>query len=743
MRRMRQVLTPIRRAVALFPAAAVIVSAAVLAGVSTSSTDARSGASLIEEAPRGVTNTGPREAAPGGPLAQEDVAAVAVREVAKWLGVPEAQLEADLVFEPTVAGPERYWAANVLDLGTGEFHQVVFNAATGQAYTTHDFEKLQSAAHAKLTPQEQKIDLPFREVLATATSGTAFDVGVWFTADLDGLASEIAREYGSVEAVGPRLVAIPGKISYEDFEAILNDLLARRAKRIADASAPIRERFEALGGRFDYVSTVSPVLLGRMGPAALLELANEPRVTRIAIQGEGAVTMNAARPTVQSTATPGCSGCYGGAGVDVAVIEYENFRETGDLAGKLYASYNASGQLRYDDDGLDHPTWVAGAIAGQGATYYGIAPLARLLSGGTRLLSPGWSRDADVIKAADWAASHPTYKAEVINTSLVQDSSSGQTVAEIYFDDLVWSTQTLSVTAAGNWSTKGTWYVGSPGTAWNPLTVGGMEDKDDSTWSNDELWYDSTPAADCANDGAAFRNPDKGIGSPDDLEKPEVSAPAHGGSGFTTVRTANGEAWCGTSVATPIVSGIVAQLYGRDLTTFRSWPELAKTIVISGAIHRTPLTVGEPPDQSHEGYGTVSAEWVHDTWTYGYVGKKSWAGRYIPGEGSLPPASFTIPVWASSGQNVRFALCWNSHAVWNGAYQPPAGTDFLATDVNLSAKGSDGSIADTSNALEASCEFLQWVGNSSTVTVTVSAARWTSTVALEPIAWAWTRWTTP
>ncbi len=53
-------------------------------------------------------------------------------------------------------------------------------------------------------------------------------------------------------------------------------------------------------------------------------------------------------------------------GIRVGVVEYHNVRGSGDLAGKVVASRSATGSLAYAPSGsFDHPTWVAGAIAGQ------------------------------------------------------------------------------------------------------------------------------------------------------------------------------------------------------------------------------------------------------------------------------------------------------------------------------------------------------------------------------------------
>ena len=53
----------------------------------------------------------------------------------------------------------------------------------------------------------------------------------------------------------------------------------------------------------------------------------------------------------------------------MAVVEYHNVHNTGDLAGRVVASRSTSGSLAYTPGGLDHPTWVAGAIAGRSGSF--------------------------------------------------------------------------------------------------------------------------------------------------------------------------------------------------------------------------------------------------------------------------------------------------------------------------------------------------------------------------------------
>ena len=84
------------------------------------------------------------------------------------------------------------------------------------------------------------------------------------------------------------------------------------------------------------------------------------------------------------------------------------------------------------------------------------------------------------------------------------------------------------------------------------------------------------------------------------------------------MRTANGTIGDGTSIASPIVAGIGAQLIARS-PTLATWPEATRAILMAGANRRTPLP-GGGLSRDHEGVGTASARWsnrVLDNGPYG------------------------------------------------------------------------------------------------------------------------------
>ena len=287
-------------------------------------------------------------------------------------------------------------------------------------------------------------------------------------------------------------------------------------------------------------------------------LAARDDVLSMGLEGAWRTTMSSAGPTVGANWTSG-SGDQGN-GTRVAVVEYHNATNTGDLSGQVVERYSTTGTITTNI----HPTWVAGAIGSRNSSWRGVAPGADIVSAGTGGYSASLATDRAIIEAADWSVSPTGGDADVVNASIGQDTSTGAEEARRYFDSIGWEDNRLVVAASGNFSTFGHWNVASPGTGYNVLTVGGVNDRNTTGIGDDRLWYAS------GGDGAAYRDrasaPWNAHG---DYNKPNVSAPA------ASVRTANGTTGSGTSIASPIVAGIAAQLVARA-PTLATWPEATR-----------------------------------------------------------------------------------------------------------------------------------------------------------------------
>jgi hypothetical protein len=429
------------------------------------------------------------------------------------------------------------------------------------------------------------------------------------------------------------------------------------------------------------------------------------------LEGAWSPAMSVAGSAVEANWTT-TSGDTGG-GIRVGVVEYHNVRETGDLAGRVAAHWAVGGTVRYTGSGsFDHPTWVAGAIASQSSSYRGVAPGSVIVSAGTGGYSPSLTYDRRIIAAADWAVSPSGGNADIVNTSLVQDTATGAEEARRFFDAISYLDGRLPISAAGNYVNFNGWHIGSPGTGYNVLTVGGINDRGTASRSDDRLWY--VPGSNGSN---WLDRPSDSWNSHGDFNKPNLVAPAVG------VRTANGLTASGTSVATPIVAGVAAQLLSNE-PSLAIWPEAARAILMAGAVHRVRMPDGSY-NVDHEGVGMTSALW---TARVGNTGDGTYGGYRL---GALDEDSRVVQnISVRPGDRLRVALAWSSHATSSTA------SDTLRADLDLRVRLPNGSVVG-SYTLDNAYEFVEVaVPVGGTATLEILQSRFDASSERYGLAWA-------
>jgi hypothetical protein len=179
-----------------------------------------------------------------------------------------------------------------------------------------------------------------------------------------------------VVAAHPEVEWAGGRPLTEDLAAVRRlrgEMWEARRSAIAAVAGALGDEVRRQGGRVGYVSTSAPVVFLDIGPESVPGLAERAEVASLGLEGRWRPAMSAAGPAVEANWTSGAGDQ--GSGIRVGVVEYHNVRNSGDLAGKVVRSHSTSGSLAYSG-GFDHPTWVAGAIAGQSGTYRGVAPAA-------------------------------------------------------------------------------------------------------------------------------------------------------------------------------------------------------------------------------------------------------------------------------------------------------------------------------------------------------------------------------
>lgn len=329
--------------------------------------------------------------------------------------------------------------------------------------------------------------------------------------------------------------------------------------------------------------------------SGLPALVEDARVSRVTYDRPVRAFMDVAAPTVHAPALwqQGLTGD----GVTVAVIDtgiypHPDFTKPENRI-TAFCDLVAHRSEPYDDNG--HGTHVAGAIAGNGlksgGTYRGIAPGARLV-GVKALDSYGGGSLSTVIQAIDWCVDNKERLGiRVINISL------GAPAQESYRTDplalaaqAAWKRGIVVCAAAGNDGPESR-TIATPGTHPDIITVGAS----DSRGSVDS-WDDTV---------APFSSRGPTI---DNIDKPDLVAP-----GVSITSTAAKKSvlsllqgrkrseyitLSGTSMATPIVSGIVALMLQADPTLD---PDAVKSRLVA-----TADSLGFAPNS--QGSGLVNAQ---------------------------------------------------------------------------------------------------------------------------------------
>ena len=636
------------------------------------------------------------------------------RHLAETLGGMPGDFE--LVYERT-AGVEHseatLWSAKYVDHRTGEIHVVYRDAAAGAIAGRELHAQRVAEAVAALTPLEGKADGELlAAVAARARAGTPsapVALGVWLDVDVASAEQAVIDRHPELTWEGDR----PLVSDLETARAIRAELAQARAEARAPALEQLRREAEALGGSIGYISTSAPLVYLDLPADRVDELAGRADVSSLGLERTWVTAMSSAGPAVQANWTGGSEDQ--GAGVRVAVVEYHNVRNSGDLSGRVVASHSASGSLAYTSGGLDHPTWVAGAIAGRSPSFPGVAPGAVIVSSSTGGGGASLTRDRQLIAAADWAASSSGGDADVVNASIGQDTTVGSEEARRYFDAIVHEDGRLAVAAAGNYTTFGHWEVLSPGTAYNVLTVGGIDDRGTAGRADDRIWY--YPGSNGSNyldrSGTSWN-------AHGDYNKPNVSAPAAG------VQTANGLGASGTSIASPIVAGIAAQVISR-LPSVALRPDATRAIIMASAINRSPMPDGSR-NADHEGTGTASALWANRLLT---AGDAPYGGHRmgIMSEGQ----AVTQDIAVVAGQKVKVVLTWNSRTSGSSI---ATRTDRLTADLDLRVVQPDGSVVG-SYTFDNNYEWVEFTASrTGTARIELRQARFDSTAERFGLAWA-------
>jgi serine protease AprX len=337
----------------------------------------------------------------------------------------------------------------------------------------------------------------------------------------------------------------------------------------------------------------------------LAGLEAEPGVTHVT--EDAAVHVQAAQPSPLHAATAVYPKVVGadklwnegvdGSGVTVAVVD-TGIAPVADLAGRVVGGVDFSGGNNPYSDDFGHGTFVAGIIAGNGASssgqYKGVAPNARLVS--IKIAGRDGSSDiTHVLAAIQWAVSFRNdYGIRVLNLSLGTDSTQPYMLSPL--DGAVeraWDAGiVVTVSASNNGTAPGT--VTKPGDDPLVITVGALDDKG-TAGRGDDVMAGFSGAGPTAADGLAKPDLVASGRSVISLRAPgsKVDA-AYPGSRIGTAYFKGS----GTSFSTAVTSGSAALLLEREPNLT---PDEVKARLLGYA---APGPVGNP---NVDGHGSLDA----------------------------------------------------------------------------------------------------------------------------------------
>ncbi len=446
-------------------------------------------------------------------------------------------------------------------------------------------------------------------------------------------------------------IADVGAEKMDEFQAATDASLARA---VESAVAPIEERMRSLGVEVA-TDKYTPVLYGKVSPAAISEMKNWQEIEQIYLDRKAEPALDIARKTIGADVANFRG--YTGSGVLIAQIE---------VGGRVVTNNPNLSGLTHDTTYVcsavsPHSTGVAGIMRSTHSSVRGIAPAATLRVGGS---CDGVSSELQnrSTAAADWGA-------RAINLSWGANTNRVPGANDRFYDNMVINRYRSIVVAAGNRAGRcaGDGNILSPALAYNIVTVGNFDDGNTKSWPGDSM-----------NECSSWRDPSS---TNSDREEPDVSAPGTNINSTTTASPWTGDIGSGTSYAAPMVTGMIALLIQRN-STLGSWPEAVRAILMTSAVHNIE---GATRLSEYDGAGGVHAVMADDI-ARGYLG--GWTGMNYNCTTASP---YTVKsVYLTAGKRTRIAIAWDNDPAFS-SYASQPGADLDLQIVNPSGSAVTGS----------------------------------------------------
>src|SRR4051794_35302538 len=315
---------------------------------------------------------------------------------------------------------------------------------------------------------------------------------------------------GSSFAVAPTVSATPARPGVLDpgLSATGSALQRVVVSGSHGAMSAVRAAVQRVGGTartplpiVDGVSAVVPA--DRLG-----ELSRLPGVTAVTADRSGHVnnvswddTTSASTYVWSSQAGSAFQAGNRGAGVSVAVLD-TGVSAVNDLAGRVMAGPDLSGENNNAVDSYGHGTVMAGIIAGSGVDggltpRTGIAPSARIVS--VKVAGANGAADVSTVLAGlSWInAFKADYNIKVLNLSWGVASTQSPSVDPLnYAVEQLWTSGVTVVVSAGN-TGPGIGTITKPADDPLVITAGAYDDNSDTNLNNDSVpqWSSQGPTA--------------------------------------------------------------------------------------------------------------------------------------------------------------------------------------------------------------------------------------------------------
>jgi hypothetical protein len=433
-----------------------------------------------------------------------------------------------------------------------------------------------------------------------------------------------------------------------DIYLLADELTIPTVVRLAD-------QISELGGRVSSHTPVLPALFATAPASAIPSIAVLEGVSRITEDGMMKAMMDVSSYAMRSD-TWWANGYTGGTW-DLAVVDTGmdgshpalnvDFAQVFHAQGQTWGGYNDN--PIDPDDLLGHGTHIGGTVGSIDSTYQGVAyGMDALINAkaGFRLASGGASMSwGDAMAGIDWAIN--TGGADVISFSFGGSPGASDTPYSRFYDAVADDLGVVVAIVAGN-DGPGSSTVINPGCSFNAITVGGMNDWNTISRSDDTLISFSS------------RGP-----TGDGRLKPDIVAP-----GDNIISTSNNwetgpdfQSMSGTSMAAPHIAAAVLLLMDGMAGSFST---VYKALLLNSADDK-----GAPgPDNDH-GWGYVN---LQDA----YNDRGSVYDALVP-DGSQGYSFFKGPVVNGD----KGTIVWNRHVTINGVDFPV--TWYSLNDLDLYA----------------------------------------------------------